>query len=249
MLAEIVKFLNGYSSLSIHLDRQKIENDQVRYDELLGKYRRLGERLREKNRSISEGYNIFEILNIKSAEVKTHTPFLINLLSPTESHAQGELFLDSFLNLFIPSEKRANFKLANNNQYAVVEESNFDDGRIDIYIHSLNRHRKFGLVIENKLFADDQPRQLERYYAYLASKKLLEDSKLMILYLTISGDDPTERSINPKLRDKLKDRNLLRCISYKKDIHSWLAECLPNVQSPVVQQLVNQYLHVIYNLK
>jgi hypothetical protein len=42
-------------------------------------------------------YNLFHILKIRHYESRVHTPFLVNLLSPKGSHAQGDLFYRVFL--------------------------------------------------------------------------------------------------------------------------------------------------------
>ena len=46
-----------------------------------------------------EQFNVFSILEVETDEVKTHSAFLADLLSPQGSHRQGAAFLKLFLGL------------------------------------------------------------------------------------------------------------------------------------------------------
>src|SRR6266446_1112235 len=55
----------------------------------------------QENRRISaltgEHFNVFRILGLEAAEVRTHSAFLAELLNPKGSPGQGDLFLRLFL--------------------------------------------------------------------------------------------------------------------------------------------------------
>jgi hypothetical protein len=46
-----------------------------------------------------ERFNIFSILQVDHYEVRTHSPFLAELLNPRGSHGQGAVFLKHFLDI------------------------------------------------------------------------------------------------------------------------------------------------------
>ena len=101
-----------------------------------------------KDKKEASRYNIFSILNIHEFEVKTHTPFLKNLLEVDGTHGQGDLFLSSFIQKFIPHEKKQYFILDKEDDYRVEEEFfTGQNSRLDIYIHSHDPQKKFCMLI------------------------------------------------------------------------------------------------------
>jgi hypothetical protein len=47
-----------------------------------------------------ENFNVFKILKLGSSEVRMHSAFLAELLSPKGSHGQNSIFLNLFVNKF-----------------------------------------------------------------------------------------------------------------------------------------------------
>ena len=242
-------FLDRYKDFSKRMERHRIIHYKTNFDGLLKGYNSLKNRIDSRNKKEAIDFNIFQILHIETKEVQTHTPFLKNLLSPAGTHGQGDLFLRSFIQKFIPKKKRACFGLNNYHDYNVVEEKHTLHGRIDIYIYSLDPKKKFGIIIENKLFAHDQNRQLERYYDFLTKDKQFDTQEMMIFYLTIDGRDPTPDSIDKKSLKSLKDNNEFRSISYNEDIKNWLKDIILKVQADKVKYSIYQYLNIIDNLE
>lgn len=243
-LKTIANFIDRYNDFSKHIERQKIAHYKTKFDGLISGYESLRDIIATFNKREAVEFNIFDILNIKMAEVKTHTPLLKNLLNPNGSHAQSDLFLKSFIQQFIPENKRDFFILSDKNDYNIEEEKLIQNGRIDIYLQSINSKKNFSLVIENKLFANDQYLQLNRYYDFLKERKY-EDHQLMMFYLTIDGNDPSSYSINKDLMTELKKRNILCNLSYKKDINNWLTSLQNEIKAKNVKHIVNQYLETI----
>ena len=246
-LEKIKPFLCDYKRFSKRIHDERITNFQGNFEALKKSFLSLKEELAIIDKKEACRYNIFDILNIRSHEAKTHTPFLKNLLEANGTHGQGNLFLISFIKKFIPDEKIDNFRLSDNNHYIVDEEKGFYDGRIDLYIYSSAPHKKFGIVIENKIYAGDQQNQIERYYGFLQSKQF-EDKQMMLFYLTIDGREPSEDSIDEKQKQGLKDKNILYTLSYKKDIKAWLEDCQKKVEAPKVNYLLEAYLETIVKL-
>ena len=247
-LTEISSFLDRYRDFSKRLERQKIVHYKTKFDGFLSGYGSLKNIVKAIDRKEARGFNIFNILNIRFSEIKAHTPFLKNLLNPNGSHGQGGLFLNSFIQELIPQEKRKHFELNNFSNYNIIEEKPIHNGRIDIYIHSLDPKRKFNIIIENKLFAGDQQDQIKRYYKFLHGGKELKNDEIMIFYLTITGVDPSAFSIEEELREKLKNNKVLKNISYNGDIKNWLTNLIQDVQSNKVKDLIIQYLNILKTL-
>lgn len=241
---EISNFLDRYKDFSKQLERQKIFYYKAKFAGLFSGYESLRNAIATFDKKEALQYNIFDILNINTAEVKTHTPFLRNLLDPIGTHGQAGLFLSSFIQNFIPTDKRDFFILPDRHDYHIEEEKLIQNGRIDIYIHSIDPKKKFGIIIENKLFAGDQYLQLNRYYDFIKGRKY-KDLQMIMFYLTIDGNDPSTYSIDKKLMTELKERNILLNLSYKTDIKNWLQSLIVSIESNKVKYLIEQYLKTI----
>lgn len=187
-------------------------------------------------------FNIFEILHLEHYETKTHSLILAELLNPQGRHGCKDRFLKVFLEKVLEDE---NF-LNTTNAIVKIEkgigqlDTDYEQGgRIDILIHDKEKN---AIVIENKIYADDQPKQLYRYCRY-AQKTY---SNYRVLYLTLDGKDPSENSVNGK--DITIEANFM-CISYQNHIKRWLEECIKVVaEKSNVKNSLNQYLHIIKKL-
>ena len=171
-----------------------------------------------------EDFNIFSILRIKHKEVITHTPMLAELLNSHGSHRQGAAFLELFLETCIDEKEREGDPAVYNNPetFRVRSEERTDQGQFDIF---LEKEKEACIVIENKIYAEDQDSQLNRYYQY--AKNRFSDKPIKLIYLTLDGSEPSEESLkaeNGQGRDLSMD-DVIR-ISYRKHIISWLEECL-----------------------
>jgi len=246
-ILETSNFLDRYKDFSKRLERQKIIHYKTKFNGLFNGFDSLRSVLATFDKKESFSYNIFDVLNIGTAEVITHTPFLINLLNPNGSHGQANLFLESFIHKFIPKEKKDYFILTDINDYHIEEEKPFQNGRIDIYIQSIDTNQKFVIIIENKLLAGDQQHQLKRYFDFLKARNF-KDEHMMMFYLTIEGNDPSPYSINTKLMNELNTKEILKNLSYKIDIKEWLQGLMIKIESDKMKFIVQQYLKTIDKL-
>lgn len=182
-----------------------------------------------------ERFNIFRILGLESDEVRTHSVFLAELLNPVGSHGMGNAFLELLIGrLGLENFDTARAKVTAEYYAGKVTEN--DGGRIDLCIESLGQR----ILIENKIFAGDQPNQLLRYHRF--------DPEARLYYLTLFGAKPSDLSTgNGTLTEQQ-----YTCISYESDVLNWLQACqekaarLPNVRESIAQyielvkQLTNQ---------
>jgi len=156
-------------------------------------------------RQSGHDFNIFQILGVESDEL-SHSRMLASLLDPDGLHGKGDLFL----RLFLETAGIHNF---NTTSAAVTTEKyigrvDFEQdtgGRIDIVITGKNSQRP--IIIENKIYAEDQGKQLVRYRnAY---------KNPILLYLTPDGNEASKQSAGA---GKVK----YTPVSYQSHICRWL---------------------------
>ena len=200
-------------------------------------------RQREK-RARGETFNVFEVLGLSSAEVRTHSPFIAELLRPDGSHGLDSVPLSLFLQVlntyheipFAFDAKNARVYVEKN--IGAIDEGYEDGGRIDIVVESSGK----AIIIENKIYAGDQHKQLTRYYRY--AMRRYGEGNYVLLYLTLDAHDAGASSSG----DGTEQTSYLK-ISYGREIQSWLRMCLSSsYDRPIIRETLKQYLFLILNL-
>ena len=201
---------------------------------LLEKVRNFRTREAERKKYTGEDFNIFEILGIGHLEAATHSKFLGNLLNPQGSHSQGTLFLELFL------DELGITTLNINNAKIELEKSVGDQGRLDIYITDCENT---SIVIENKIYAELQDRQLERYCEFLEVEKC---KNKYLIFLTLSPyDRKSEENITTPIK-KWTQIVKFNHISYQHEMLSCLEKCREKaVQLPLIRESLTQYIQTI----
>jgi hypothetical protein len=186
-------------------------------------------------RATGENFNVLHVLGISHYEVQTHTPMLGELLNPKGSHGQGNIFLRLFLEHVRQQFPVGGFDPASATvrlEYPIGPVTETSGGRIDIVIQD---GRGEAIYIENKIFARDQEKQLQRYRA--------RNEKAHLFYLTRFGDMPEGFT-----KEQLKEIRC-NCISYARDIRDWLGACRKESAClPRVRETLSQYIHIIEEL-
>ncbi len=173
----------------------------------------------------TNNFNIFSLLKKESDEVYLHSMFIFELLNPEGSHQQG----NKFLKIFVEKLGFNDFYLSN-----IFIEKEYKN--IDIYI----TNGKQSIIIENKIHAKDQNKQLERYVK-LIKKEGIQDIK--VVYLTLYGYEPSLESVGDI------DTNLVLPASYKSDIDKWLELCIKECTLlPTIRETIVQYRSLIQKL-
>ena len=175
-----------------------------------------------------ESFNIFKACGVDHYEV-THSSIIAEFLNPKGSHGQGTLFVEAF----IEKLKLQDFDFSLNG-VEVATEMVTPNGRIDIVI---SNGSKQAIIIENKIYAADQWKQLKRYDEFAKTKY---PNGYKILYLTLNGNDPND--------DESRKVEYIT-ISYKHHIIDWLLQCkLLAIDKPLIRETLNQYIQHIKNL-
>lgn len=191
----------------------------------------------KKQRAIERGeyYNIFEVLNLSTDEVRLHSSFIADLLNPKGKHGLGVKPLNSFLKILgldFDEETLGNCNVKREYVIGSISADQTSGGNIDILLTIGD----YLIIIENKIYAGDQPRQLVRYHNFAKSRP-----HHSLVYLTLGGDKPSDSSA-----DELVYGKDYKCISYRKDITEWIEECLSMaVAKPLIRETLQQYLFII----
>jgi hypothetical protein len=171
-------------------------------------------------------FNPFAILREPHEEVGLHSRTLAELLSPDGSHASGTAFLREFLrqagvdNDFSPEG------------CAVHREKH----RIDILI---TNRQGLAIILENKVYALDQDRQIERYVDQVRQRGLKLHA---LIYLTLDGHEPSENSRGSYPLAKIT------CLAYHNDIIPWLEKCEAMADDQYVKDSLSRYRTVVKQL-
>jgi hypothetical protein len=207
-----------------------------RFNRLRDEYLALQKETREREPRQAPHYNIFQILGVARAEVRTHSAFLAHLLSPTASHGQGFLFLESFLRHCASHYPGFPMPAAftRPQDWVAVTEEHFHSGRMDIVIQ--NPRENFLCVVENKVDSGEGRNQLARYGRWLDEHDQAYP-RHALCYLTIAGDEPVSAGSTPVYQ-----------LSYHKDIAIWIEDILDQIQAPGVRAVVHQYQAVARSL-
>lgn len=193
-------------------------------DSFFAQLRAIREKYRPLEENVENTFNIFNVLGLYNRELK-HSAFIAELLNPCGTHKMGNRFLRLFY-------KRIGVEY--DGLVSVLTEFPFQDGRIDIYVKAIDDPSK-SLIIENKIEAEDQDRQLWRYHQF--------DPKAKLLYLTLNGKCASAASLF-----ELTHADYL-AVGYDSLIVSWLEDCLEIVGDiPVLREIIKQYLNLVKQL-
>ena len=179
-------------------------------------------------------FNVFQVLGLSTNEVRTHSAFIAELLDPKGSHSQKDMYLKLFVDqlgikdfdtesAIVIKEKFIGFI---NNEYT-------EGGYIDIVVTDKNNH---AIMIENKINAEDQYKQLQRYHYH--GKKNYTDP--LLLYLSPDRIDASEDS-----KGNLSENDYI-AITYKNEIINWLDKCKSaSIDLPILRETISQYIQLI----
>jgi len=147
----------------------------------------------EKLESQLAQFNIFETLNIASAEIR-HSYMLAWLLNPNENHGCGDYFAKLFLK-YIFSINRPYLR----SNLTIFDLENFDYRDLEIRrewknidILIISEKNKFVVTIENKIGSVEHSNQLRRYFE-IVSREFSDHEKIFV-YLTPEGEQGSDEN-------------------------------------------------------
>lgn len=182
--------------------------------------------------SHGELFNVFNILGLESNEVRLHSALLAELLRPNGMSGVGNAFQKAFLAILgLPENYIIDGKVSV--ELSIGTTTDTEGGRIDIIMEDGNH----AIIIENKIYAQDQPAQLLRYTNFARDNY---PHGYRLLYLTLDGKEASDDSAQGCP---------YQCISYKNEISKWLEECARiSFDRPLVRETIRQYINLIKQL-
>ena len=209
-----------------------IENEKEKYESLLNITEMLIKRHQREKRKNGGDFNIFNILDKKSAEL-SHEKFIFDLINPKGSHSQDTKFLKLFLENVLEILD-FDFENAYVEQERPIKSMDMD-GRIDLFIES----KKYIIAIEIKIYAKEQKKQIARYQKYIEEQK--NGRKAKVYYLTLFGED--SETVDKESEIECKS------ISFKEEIIEWTKLSIEKAALfPKIREVLYQYLDTIMDL-
>ena len=169
-------------------------------------------------KKLNNDYNPLLVIRSQSDEVRLHSRIIHSLLETLGNHGVGALFLEPFLEMlgfrdfFVDLDKvfvRAEYK------------------HIDLYISDGDRH----IIIENKIYADDGDKQIERYIDTLINDGV-DCENIAVVYLSVNRREIADYSLGAwRISDDKKylmrdnDKIIYKNITYENEILSWVESC------------------------
>ena len=192
------------------------------------------ERLK-KEKEEGKCFNVFSALNMCSDEVRLHSRLLATLLNPKANHGLENEFLKLFLiALGLPEDYITHCK-EQIVERPIGEVTETTGGRIDIILED----RGHAVIIENKIYASDQPNQLLRYHNY--GVKTFGENNFKLVYLTLYGSDPFPYSLGGEHFEFIK-------LSYEQNILKLLEKLVKTLPQKPVHSTVEDYITIIKQL-
>ena len=213
-------------------------------DALAGFFNELAPRLetaraldRELDRKLAHRFNVVDYLKRNELGLSR---IIADLLDPTGSHGQGELFLRAFLERLEGFRETLRWPDLDSRTSVRCEEKITGERRIDVVVEIKGpAEETHSMVLENKPYAHDQESQVKDY---LESRK--KDDWYLLIYLSPRGSGPSEESI-PKGELKKWGRHFavmpyVKGPEERKDefdgfrlphsLADWLGECRKNCE-------------------
>lgn len=190
---------------------------------------------RQEREKQGDFFNVFNTIGLRTEEVRLHSAFIAELLNPQGRHGLSYLFLEAFLEMLKGSGYLDFSKVSRDNKERYIGRlTETEGGRVDIIIEDGNH----AVIIENKIYAEDQTNQMFRYYNY---GKAEYKGGFKLIYLTLDGHEPSECSLGNEKFD-------YDCWSYDNDIVKWLEKCIRIADSkkkPLVKSVIIQYKELV----
>ena len=187
------------------------------YKEMLDKAIALAKEIFESDKERTQ-HNLFSILKMENKEVSAHSAFIYYLLNP--ENFENDYNLREFIKIVL-GKKIEDEKLKVEREYAEI-----DGNRVDFVIWINEKP----VAIEMKVWAGEQPLQLERYANFV---KELGGTSDDVYFLTPNGHQS-------------KTLQSAKCKSFKCHLKSWLHKLSEKYKDEKrISSMVEQYLELI----
>ncbi|WP_026878945.1 PD-(D/E)XK nuclease family protein [Ignatzschineria larvae DSM 13226] len=197
--------------------------------------------LQKREAEVRQGKNNYSLISAFLSihdETRLHSRFIHSMINPNGTHFQETLYLKEFL-LAINPKLLSQFNLDN---ISVHREKD----SIDLLIEDGTTY----LILENKLYATDQKKQIERYIESIQQRIIQNEetdgSNIIVAYLSLKGKHPSTYSLGDYQLSEdrsqlIKNKHLIDyyAISYQDTISQWVEACL--AQTYNIANLTNAF--------
>lgn len=197
--------------------------------------------LQKREAEVRQGKNSYSLISAFLSihdETRLHSRFIYSMINPNGTHFQETLYLKEFL-LAINPKLLSQFNLDN---ISVHREKD----SIDLLIEDGTTY----LILENKLYATDQKKQIERYIESIQQRIIqneeVDESNIIVAYLSLKGKHPNAYSLGDYQLSEdrsqlIKNKHLVDyyAISYQDTIPQWVESCL--AQTYNIANLTNAF--------
>ena len=204
----------------------EFKKDEERLNEIFSKTKTIIKEVKEEMKIYPPQFCIFNAINLQRYE-NYNSNLIAKLLEVNIEYEGAKLsFVKDFL-IYLNDKFKWDYygfksieklEKINHSDISIKREEYADSRRMDLFI---SYRKDFAIIIENKIYASDQPNQLNDYYHY--NKNIYQN--IYIIYLTPYGREPSENSLSLKKRNKLGDN--FKTLKHS-DIALWLESILEN---------------------
>jgi len=196
---------------------------QQNYEKFFEDFRKIVKKVESDKEKGKNDYNPLTVIRNPHEEVGLHSRFIASLLDPQGLHYQKS----RFLKLFLEAIDLKGFEFDADTAWVRREHNN-----IDIYITDGEKH----IIIENKVYAREQDRQIERYIKTIRSENSdVKGENIYVLYLSLDKKDPSPWSTGIYT---IKDNKLeadgysvsYKAIKYGGEIRAWIESSKKDIE-------------------
>jgi len=194
------------------------------------------------SRQLSPDFNTFDYINTDELGLSRILAFL---LDPQGNHAQQETFLKLFIEHCLPdmyevSERQIFLNNIEKTEVFLEEVTGKSNSlrRMDIYLRCIVGNDSYGICIENKPYAVDQPNQLIDYYNEL---KVRGHTNPQIVYLSEYNDTPNPISVDTITLKGWMSKKQYSHLRFS-DLIGWLKACQVECQNHSVTEFLTQLI-------
>lgn len=217
--------------------KENKDNDYINFFENIKNFKE--KQLKQKQRGLND-YNLLTTVLNAHDEVRLHSRVIGSMLDIDGLHYQGSLFLEKFLEVL----NIKNFEFDINKSSLKLEYH-----KIDLYLTDGQKH----IIIENKVYADDQKDQIKSYINKIKNEnENLQYTDILVIYLSINRKQPSKYSLDDltiienHIYNKEYKTTLFKNINYESEVIEWLKVCLHEIQNITnLNESILQYLAVV----
>jgi len=190
--------------------------------ELLAEAEHILDIIRETRKQAEPRMNVLDLAGVSHLELKNSDilAFLLDSRALHKCPQFGELFLELIKGIL------PNYIQGSLIRYVRREQPTNTGRYIDLFLET---DKGEPIIIENKVGAEDSPDQLKDYIAWAETSFGVLP---VALYLTPSGEHPSESSLPKAQQDALGRAGRFLCLSYEDDIVTWLEHLLQETTDP-----------------